>query len=320
MRFSVIIPLYNKAPYIEKALRSVLAQTFTDYELIVVDDGSQDDSANVAEKVLAESVIRHQLIHQDNAGVSCARNRGVANSQGEYLCFLDADDWWAPSFLAEMSTLIDEYPEAGIYGTGYTIVNERKHKTRKAPVGVESGFEKGYINYCQVYAKTLAMPLTSISVAIPRGVFDEMKGFPAGIKLGEDFLLWMRIALKYPVAFLNKPLAYYNQDVDSQWRAVARLHEPRVHMLWNLGFLEVEEKDNPDFKQLIDNLRTFSLLPYLISKKYRKDAQQELAKVDWSKQSSRTVRLYRMPLPFLTLRQRALRLGSLAKQVVLKFI
>lgn len=320
MRFSVIIPLYNKAPYIEKALRSVLAQTFTDYELVVVDDGSQDDSANVAEKVLEEFSIRHKLIRQDNAGVSSARNRGVADSQGEYLCFLDADDWWAPTFLAEISTLIDEYPEAGIYGTGYTIVNERKHKTRKAPVGVESGFEKGYINYCQVYAKTLAMPLTSISVAIPRGVFDEMKGFPAGIKLGEDFLLWMRIALKYPVAFLNKPLAYYNQDVDSHWRAVAHLHEPRVHMLWNLGFLEVEEKDNPDFKQLIDNLRTFSLLPYLISKKYREDAQQELAKVDWSKQSSRTVRLYRMPLPFLTLRQRALRLGSLAKQVVLKFI
>lgn len=320
MRFSVIIPLFNKAPYIEKALRSVLAQTFTDYELIVVDDGSQDDSANVAEKVLSESVIRQKLIRQDNAGVSCARNRGVANSQGEYLCFLDADDWWAPSFLAEMSTLIDEYPKAGIYGTGYTIVNERKHKTRKAPVGVESGFEKGYINYCQVYAKTLAMPLTSISVAIPRGVFDEMKGFPAGIKLGEDFLLWMRIALKYPVAFLNKPLAYYNQDVDSHWRAVARLHEPRVHMLWNLGFLEVEEKNNPDFKQLIDDLRTFSLLPYLLSKQYRKDAQQELAKVDWSKQSSRTARLYQMPLPLLILRQRILRMGSLAKQVVLKFI
>ena len=109
-----------------------------------------------------------------------------------------------------MSSLIDEYPEAGIYGTGYVIVNETKRKTCVAPLGLDPGFEKGYINYCRVYAKAMAMPLTSISVAMPRMVFDEMKGFPAGVKLGEDFLLWVRTALHYKVAFLNKPLAFYN--------------------------------------------------------------------------------------------------------------
>ena len=151
MRFTVIIPLYNKAPYVSKAIGSVLAQTFTDYELVVVDDGSKDDSAEMAAKAMAGRT-DCRLIRQANAGVSMARNNGVAASRGDYLCFLDADDWWEPTFLEEMSKLIAEFPDAGIYGTSYTIVNETKHKTRVAPIGVEAGFGKGYINYCQVYA------------------------------------------------------------------------------------------------------------------------------------------------------------------------
>ena len=206
MHFSVIIPLYNKAPYVAKAIQSILAQTYRDYELIVVDDGSKDDSAAIAAQTI-EGYSHCRLIQQENAGVSMARNNGVAASHGEYLCFLDADDWWEPTFLEEMSMLIDEFPDAGIYGTNYTIVNETKHKTRVAPIGVEAGFGKGYINYFQVYAKTLVMPLWTGAVGIPRPVFDEMHGFPKGIKLGEDFLLWMRIAIKYKVVLLNKPLS-----------------------------------------------------------------------------------------------------------------
>lgn len=316
MQFSVIIPLYNKAPYIEKALRSVMSQTFTDYEIIVVDDGSRDDSAAIAEKVLQEFSTQNKLIRQENAGVSMARNNGVASSHGDFLCFLDADDWWAPTFLEEMSKLIEEYPEAGIFGTNYTIVNETKHKTRVAPIGVESGFEKGFINYCQVYSKTLAMPLWTGAVTIPRAIFNEMQGFPKGIKLGEDFMLWVRIALKHPIAFLNKPLAYYNQDSDSQWRAISHLQEPRNHMLWNLGFLEEEEKNNPDYKQLIDKLRVVGLLPYYLSRQYRQDARKELDKIDWTKQPRKTKNLYRKPILYLKIRQSFLWLGSRAKQLV----
>lgn len=319
MRFSVIIPLYNKAPYVAKAIDSVLSQTFADYELVIVDDGSQDDSFSIAAKAV-EGHGNCQVIRQENAGVSMARNNGVASSRGDYLCFLDADDWWAPSFLDEVSGLIDEYPEAGIYGTGYIIVNETKHKTRVAPVGVESGFEKGYINYCQVYAKTLAMPLTSISVAIPRDVFDEMGGFPAGIKLGEDFLLWVKIALGKKVAFLNKPLAYYNQDADSQWRAVSRLHEPHDHMLWHLGSLEDEEKTNPDLKCLLDNLRAAYILPYFISPRFRASARQELDKVDWTRQPKKTRDLYEKPILYLKLRHSVFKIGSLVKQWVYRLI
>lgn len=326
MFFSVIIPLYNKAPYVEKALCSVAAQTFSDYELIVVDDGSKDESASVAERVLNDcwlSLSKPQsvkLIRQANAGVSTARNNGVAASQGQYVCFLDADDWWEPAFLEEMAKLIAEFPDAGIYGTNYTIINETKHKTRVASVGVEEGFEKGYINYCRAYAKTMYMPLWTGAVSIPRKVYDEMQGFKPHLKLGEDFDLWIRIALKYKVAFLNKSLANYNQDVDVVNRGTCHLHKPENHMLWNLEYLEEEEKTNPDYKQLIDNLRTYGLQSYYLSEEYHESAKTELAKVDWSRQPAKYRRLYRMPIGCLRLENRLKNQGAKLKQFVRKHV
>ena len=314
MRFSVIIPVYNKAPYVAKAIGSVLAQSFRDFELIIIDDGSKDDSYEIASNAIEGHRSSCRLCRQENAGVSMARNNGVAASQGEYVCFLDADDWWEPSFLEEMDKLIVEFPEAGIYGTNYIIVNEAKHKTRVASIGVEEGFVKGYINYCQAYAKTMYMPFWTGAVCISRKVFDEMKGFPKGIKLGEDFLLWVRIALKYKVAFVNHPLAYYNQDVDGANRGVGRLHNPKEHMLWNLGLLEREEKCNHDFKQLIDNLRTYGLMPYYLSSEYHEDAKQELAKVNWELQPKRVRRQYRMPLMVLKFENTMKMIGAEVKQ------
>ncbi len=313
MRFSVIIPLYNKAPYVAKSIGSVLAQTFTDYELIIVDDGSTDHSAEIA----AQAIEGHSnccLTRQENTGVSMARNNGVAASCGEYLCFLDADDWWEPLFLEEMSQLIEEFPEAGIYGTNYTIVNETKQKTRVAQIGVDALFEKGYINYCQAYARTMYMPLTSISVALPRQIFDEAGGFPKGIKLGEDFLLWIRIALRHKVAFLNHALAYYNQDVNADNRGVGRLYPPENHMLWNLTDLEPLEKTNEDYKQLVDNLRVYGLMPYYLTKKYHSNALIELAKVDWSRQPKLERRQYRQPRVLLKIKYKILTIGSKLKQ------
>lgn len=317
MKFSIIIPLFNKAPYVAKAIQSVLAQTFTDYELVIVDDGSRDDSASIAARAI-EGRTDCRLVKQENAGVSVARNNGVAVSRGDFLCFLDADDWWETTFLGEMSKLIAAFPDAGIYGTNYTIVNETKRKTRVAPVGVDEDFRQGYINYCEVYAKTLAMPLWTGAVCIPRPVFAETGGFPKGVKLGEDFLLWIRVALKYKVAFLNKPLAFYNQDVDAASRGVGRLHKPEEHMLWNLGFLADEEKTNPDYKQLIDNLRTYGLQPYYLSKEYHDAAKQELDKVDWERQPEKDRRQYQQPLALARLRDRLLRIGAKWKQRLLK--
>ena len=319
MTFSVILPLYNKAPYVSKAIRSVLSQTFADYELIIMDDGSKDASYDVAMQAIEGRTNCH-IHRQKNAGVSLARNNAVVLSHGDYLCFLDADDWWDPEFLSNVSNLIDTYPDAGIYGTSYTIVNETKKKTRVATMGLDPGFDMGYINYCRVYANGMYMPLWTGAVCIPRWVYDEMGGFKSHLKLGEDFDLWIRIARKYKVAFLNKPLSYYNQDSDPQWRGTGQLRDPQTHMLWNLGYLEEDEKTNPDYKQLIDNLRTYSLFPYYLSRQYRDVAQKELDKVDWSKQASRIRRLYRKPRYYLCFRQWLLGIASKTKIWLYKYL
>ncbi len=311
--FSVIMPLYNKAPYVCKAVESVMEQTYKDWELVVVDDGSTDGSGD-AVKPVNDSRIR--LIRQENSGVSAARNRGVAESTAPYICFLDADDWWEPTFLEEMAGLIERYPDAGIYGTGYYIVKNRRK--RRAPIGVDEGFTEGEINYCRVYAKTLCMPLTSISVCMPRAIFEEAGGFPTAIRLGEDFLLWLRIALKNKVILLNKPLSNYNQDVDVTYRGTHHLRAPKEHMLWQLEAYESLEKTNSDYKQLIDNLRTYSLMNYLLDKQYRDAAREELAKVDWGRQPSHVQQLYRHPVQILQLRQYILKTGSRIKQHLLQ--
>ena len=316
MTFSVIIPLYNKAPYVRKTVESVLGQTFDDYELIIIDNGSNDGSNKIVAGFIDPRI---RTVHlKENIGVSNARNKGVSLSTAPYITFLDADDWWEPTFLEEMRGLIERHPDAGIYGTGYYIV--KNSKKRLAPIGVDENFTEGEINYCAVYTKTLCMPLTSISVAIPRAVFDESGGFKPHLKLGEDFDLWIRIALRHKAVFLNKPLSNYNQDVDVTYRGTHHLRDPKEHMLWNLGYLETEEKINPDYKQLIDNLRTYSLLPYLLTRQYRSAARQELAKVDWGQQPIKTRRLYQKPILYLKLRMQFLKLGSKVKQSVIKHV
>ena len=277
-----------------------------------MDDGSTDDSFKVAQYILKDADVKHQLIRQENAGVSTARNNGVMAASGDYICFLDADDWWAPSFLERMNWLIHEYPDAGIYGMNYYVVKNGRQR-----ICVTTA-QTGYINYCRTYAEKLQMPLWTGAVSIPRPVFCETGGFKPHLKLGEDFDLWIRIALSHKVAFLDEPLAYYFQDSDPVWRGTGHLTDPKVNMLWNLDYLSEEEKKNPDYKQLIDNLRTYSLLPYYLSDRYRKDAKQELAKVDWKKQPRKARSLYRYPVWLLKLRRRFLKTGSKIKQRLIR--
>lgn len=308
MRFSVIIPLYNKAPYVKKAIESVLAQTWRDFELIVIDDGSSDGSFAVADGALKESAVPYQLVHQENAGVSTARNNGVSLSHGDYICFLDADDWWAPTFLEKMDGLIRDYPKAGIYGTNYYYVKNGVER-----VCIE-GVETGYINYCRVYSDRLKMPLWTGATCLSRKMFDTVGGFRSHLRLGEDFDLWIKIALRHRVAFLNEPLSYYFQDSDPAWRGVGHLVSPEYHMLWNLDYLNEEEKTNQDYKDLIDNLRTYSLLPYYLSEQYRDDARKELKKVNWDRQPNRIQKMYRQPVGLLKCCYDFMNLASRVKQ------
>ena len=294
--FSVIIPLYNKAPYIAKAIESVLGQTYRDFEVIVIDDGSTDQSLEVAKTFENKSIT---IISQPNSGVSTARNNGVKIAKHPYICFLDADDWWHPTFLEEMKRLITDFPDAGIYGSGYYIV--KNGQERIAPIGVPQGFERGIIDYCEVYAKTLCMPLTSISVVIPKHIFDEEKGFKSQLKFGEDFDLWIRITLKHKVILVNKSLAYYNQDVDVNNRGVAvhKTYSPVNHFIFNLDYLYDNEKNNHRLKILLDKLRVYILLKYRMQRAFPKEYNAEIKKVDFSVQPLGVRLQYYLPVWFL---------------------
>ncbi|NLB79493.1 MAG: glycosyltransferase family 2 protein, partial [Clostridiaceae bacterium] len=115
-KVSVVIPLYNKAPYIMRSLRSVLAQSYQNFEIVVVDDGSTDGGGDIVLSV-GDPCIR--LIRQENGGVSAARNRGIQEAKADLIAFLDADDEWKPSFLELILDMYSNYPDAGLYGTCY---------------------------------------------------------------------------------------------------------------------------------------------------------------------------------------------------------
>lgn len=284
--FSVIIPLYNKAPYVAKAIESVLGQTYRDFEVIVIDDGSTDQSLEVAKTFENKSIT---IVSQPNSGVSTARNNGVKIAKYPYICFLDADDWWHPTFLEEMKRLITDFPDAGIYGSGYYIV--KNGQERIAPIGVPQGFERGIIDYCEVYAKTLCMPLTSISVVIPKHIFDEEEGFKSKLKFGEDFDLWIRIALKHKVILVNKPLAYYNQDVDVNNRAIgSRFYKPEEHMLFsNYG----DFMHNEGFRFLFERLALYGLLSYYLNDVNKLEVYQILSEINWNKHEHKYLLYYK---------------------------
>lgn len=203
---SVIISLYNKSATIAAALDSVLAQTYQDFEVVVVDDGSTDNGAVIVEEY---TDLRIRLFRQANAGVSAARNKGIAEARGEYVAFLDADDEWMPEFLEEIVALHNAYPVCrafatsyifSMYGTTLPIV------LRKIPFEGERGILS---NYFEVAAYSHP-PVCSICVCIERALLQEMGGFPLGITSGEDLLTWARIAIRTQWAYSRRALAKYN--------------------------------------------------------------------------------------------------------------
>jgi glycosyltransferase involved in cell wall biosynthesis len=207
---SVVIPLYNKGPYIARALNSVLAQTFQDVEVIVVDDGSTDGGAAV---VRGFDDPRIRLIQQENRGVSAARNRGIEAARGWLVAFLDADDEWLSDHLEVLLRIRDKHPEAGAYGTAY-LVKERDLAIQIPSFGADmppKPWEGLLPNYFRA-AFPGPSPISSSVVAIPRYILNEMGGFNTNAWYGEDVDLWGRIALKYPIAFSWDGMAIYHKE------------------------------------------------------------------------------------------------------------
>lgn len=235
MKFSVVIPLYNKEHYIEATIRSVLSQTCRDFEVIVVDDGSKDNSLALARKYESDRV---RVIAQENQGVSVARNTGIENARGKFIAFLDADDQWQAQYLATIQGLTDQYPESDIFVTAYTVDmgNGKVHySTRLEP-------ETGCLpSYWLTLAKGYDFVWTSATV-IRRSALIRAGLFKPGEKIGQDLDMWARVARLNPkVAYSSKLCVYYNRAAESNART-------RVRVAWAGAFIKdlEEELVNPD--------------------------------------------------------------------------
>lgn len=206
---SVVIPLYNKAAQIERTLKSVLAQTYGDYEVVVVDDGSTDGSADVVRRI---ADLRIRVVSQANAGVAAARNRGIAEARGEFVALLDGDDEWMPEYLETQASLAAKYAECDVFATDYVLKSMDGSVKNTVINGLRFDGEDGELsNYFEVAASSNP-PVCSISIMARRGVFESVGGFPAGIRSGEDLLTWARLACRYRMAYSRRALAVFNVE------------------------------------------------------------------------------------------------------------
>ena len=215
---SVIIPLYNKASTIRRALESVLAQTLTPREIVVVDDGSTDlgdeEVDELAEK-FSDTPIR--LIRQANAGVSAARNRAIAESSGRCIALLDADDRWTPQHLADCQQLIERYPQCGIWATAFSVDDGKRIVDGDTPdtEGLVDFFSESLRRY-------VVIPSAAV---ISREHFIAAGGFPVGMRMGEDQYLWIKMARRAPVAFSPARTVIYSKAADNRSTAIYRPEE-----------------------------------------------------------------------------------------------
>jgi len=209
--FSVIIPVYNGEKFIDNAIESVFSQTYSDWELIIVNDGSKDNTASVLEKYAHKDGVT--VINRENGGVSAARNDGVARGKGEYFAFLDADDVWEPHHLETMAYLINKYPTAGLYGTftrtelvnGEVISECNYFKDKEDDIFLEDFF-------AEYHKDKSAKMFTVITTCISAEAMKKTGGFPIGCKIGEDLELSLRAAAYYPVVLSRRITATYQKE------------------------------------------------------------------------------------------------------------
>ncbi len=310
--FSVIIPLYNKEKYIHKAIESVLNQSYTDFELIIVDDGSTDSGLLIVQKKTDKRI---RIIRQNNAGVSNARNNGAKNAKFELIAFLDADDWWDPQFLEEMLNLHHKNPTAAIYSSAYFKVKNTKLSQSKNNLNTNY---QGVINYFKVYSSFWWMPITCSNTIIKKSIFNEFGGFNEQLKFGEDQFLWLNVALKYQVYYSNKPLAFYNQDVDTTNRAVGakKKWKKEEHFLFSLKQFDLIE--NQDLKYLLEGIKLRASVNFYIQKHYLEEIKAIIEDIDLTKHDKKASFYFRFPRFYVTSYVKLKSIGSQIKKKLKK--
>jgi glycosyltransferase involved in cell wall biosynthesis len=196
VKVSVIIPTFNRSHTVKDAVESVLAQTYSNFELIVIDDGSSDNTKDVLADYISNNQIRY--LYQDNQGVSKARNVAVANSDGEWLSFLDSDDRWLPNKLEKQIELLKAQPDKKLVH-GEEIWIRRGKRVNPRLKHQKSGGD--------IFSRSLELCLISPSaVMLSRELFDEMGGFREDFVVCEDYDLWLKITSLNEVAFVREPI------------------------------------------------------------------------------------------------------------------
>lgn len=264
--FSVIIPLYNKEKHIKATLRTVLCQSFQEFEIIVVDDGSKDRGAEIVKEL---NSVKIRLIRQKNQGVSVARNRGVYEARYSYLVFLDADDGLMPEYLSEMKSLIEDYPDAGIYASNFHI---HKYITEELiPRNIDFLPERSVVDD-YFYHLSIGRRILACVSTIKKDVFKKTGGFYPGMIRGQDTHLLTRIMLKEHLAFLNKPLYYYTIGSDNQ---ATNTYRPSKIENSLLDYLGVKNK----FADIFIIEYSLNRVQNLIQSGYKNEAISKLEKI-----------------------------------------
>jgi glycosyltransferase involved in cell wall biosynthesis len=254
--FDIIIPAFNAAKYLSAALESVIAQTFQDWQIFLIDDGSTDNTADVVAPFLDRCGSKIRYIKQENRGLPAARNTAIRASESEFLALLDADDVWLPCRLAESFNAMMDRPQAGLsYGLITIIDPEGKiGETFEGSKGPVDGWIAPYI-----YMRTVELPCPTITFR--RRCIEEVGVFDETMRATEDRDLWLRIALRYEVAFIPRVLSYYRRSptsmsADGQRMLQAQLRFIRKHYgAQGCGFLNRQAALSRCYKQSAEGLK-----------------------------------------------------------------
>lgn len=213
---SVVIPLYNKAAEVARAISSVLEQSTLPREIIVVDDGSTDGSADVVRQ-FSSPLIR--LISQENRGVSVARNVGIGAAVSKWVALLDGDDAWCKDFITTIDSLMEQYPDCGAYSTAFYIEQDGELVAADTPLdgGVVDFFAESMQHYVMIPS----------AAVLRRDLVLELGGFPEGMRLGEDQYLWTKIARTADIAFSPKKMVIYSRTASNRSAAIYRPEQTR---------------------------------------------------------------------------------------------